>query len=517
MKQLKQQVFHIVCIIIPFLVILSCFAIPSMKILDEKNASWELKNIAKNLQTAERAIKEDILYKDALTEIYGVVHEAVGLDIIGDMEFVRDDANIMQRIEAEPDPQAFIASVVKLSQLLQGAPLVFIELPDRGAFFEEAEELSYFGKSNESMIQQFELSGIDVWKVNDLLENDESDLSLESFFFRTDGHLPTEAEFYLAQQLTDYLADSYQVAFPATDVVYDAEQYAWKSYRFWGNFGRTAGRSFSGEDWFLTFEPLYKTDLKMTNPTKKIVREGAFSDVMLNGYSDPDGTENVYWVTNYGQYPSPYYKYENKLYPDGPDIMVISDSLAMRMNTFLALNASSVTVLDPRTFNGMEYVAQCLNENSYDAVIVCGSSHLFYSSSFASTFEIPEKIVSAQVESYRGMCLDKMLRPKEVNQISRGLAEKEGTITLTGWAADFTAKAPLAALYLQIGDRTLQCSYGIERGSVSRYFNNENLRMTGFEVSFPATYLDGVEEVHFIQVGADKSYRFEDVVFEFIQ
>ena len=45
----------------------------------------------------------------------------------------------------------------------------------------------------------------------------------------------------------------------------------------------------------------------------------------------------------------------------------------MRAQTFLALNAAHVTVLDPRYFNGTDYLSMCLKDsgNPYDAVIIC--------------------------------------------------------------------------------------------------------------------------------------------------
>ncbi len=46
----------------------------------------------------------------------------------------------------------------------------------------------------------------------------------------------------------------------------------------------------------------------------------------------------------------------------------------------------------------------------------------------------------------------------------------------------------LTALYLQIGNKTVQCYYGIERTNVSTHFQNEDLQMTGFSVSIPAGY-----------------------------
>lgn len=82
-----------------------------------------------------------------------------------------------------------------------------------------------------------------------------------------------------------------------------------------------------------------------------------------------------------------------------------------------------------------------------------------------------------------------------------------------GWAADFKTRQPLSALYLQVGERVIQCGYGIERTSVSDHYQDDNLKNTGFSVTFPAFYLreGAVDQLLFIQVGTDGTYRYEPV------
>ena len=85
--------------------------------------------------------------------------------------------------------------------------------------------------------------------------------------------------------------------------------------------------------------------------------------------------------------------------------------------------------------------------------------------------------------------------------------------SFSGWAADLTGGTPLGALYVQIGDQIFQCHYGEERGSVVDYFQNENLKYTGFSFSVPADVFQGgaVDTMIFIEVSQDGTYRYEDV------
>lgn len=129
---------------------------------------------------------------------------------------------------------------------------------------------------------------------------------------------------------------------------------------------------------------------------------------------------------------------------------------------------------------------------------------------------LPQTEYPSQQTSYGGMWLDYVNNNLVDNQgeISSSLYMNSEALTLVGWAADFNAYMPLSALYLKIGDRIVQCDYGIERTSVSDYFQNENLKMTGFSVTIPKSLIDSADKLEFIQVGYDGSYRFESVEYK---
>ena len=136
--------------------------------------------------------------------------------------------------------------------------------------------------------------------------------------------------------------------------------------------------------------------------------------------------------------------------------------------------------------------------------------------------DIQTNTISCNETSYKGMWLDNVnsadLNSSEytAGQIPKRLYEDNQTVFLNGWAADFNANMPLSALYLKVGDKTVKCQYGIERTSVSDFFQNENLKMTGFNVTIPKSYLDGVDKIEFIQVGNDGTYRFESVEYKVV-
>lgn len=134
--------------------------------------------------------------------------------------------------------------------------------------------------------------------------------------------------------------------------------------------------------------------------------------------------------------------------------------------------------------------------------------------------DLPEK--SAQTTDYwigtNGICLDAYNGENIGNADSFAIQGDATQIELVGWAADFKSRQPLSALYLQVGDRVIQCNYGIERTSVSDHYQDDNLKNTGFSVTFPAFYLcEGeVDQLLFTQVGTDGTYRYEPVSYQLL-
>lgn len=133
---------------------------------------------------------------------------------------------------------------------------------------------------------------------------------------------------------------------------------------------------------------------------------------------------------------------------------------------------------------------------------------------------LPEE--SAQTADYwigkNGICLDTYNGMNIGNADSFSIQGDAMQVELIGWAADFKTRQPLSALYLQVGDQVIQCNYGIERTSVSDHYQDDNLKNTGFSVTFPEFYLCGgeVDQLVFIQIGADGAYRYEPVSYQLL-
>lgn len=158
-------------------------------------------------------------------------------------------------------------------------------------------------------------------------------------------------------------------------------------------------------------------------------------------------------------------------------------------------------------------------------VVICSCSERYINIIGNRELSVPKLIQQlpalpeepAQTADYwigtNGICLDSCNGESTGNADSFAIQRDAKQVELVGWAADFKTRQPLSALYLQVGERVIQCGYGIERTSVSDHYQDDNLKNTGFSVTFPAFYLreGAVDQLLFIQVGTDGTYRYEPV------
>ena len=121
---------------------------------------------------------------------------------------------------------------------------------------------------------------------------------------------------------------------------------------------------------------------------------------------------------------------------------------------------------------------------------------------------IPGQLSDTPLTLFVDTCNDENQTEEQTVQITPGAA----SYRLYGWAGDTERGEPLSALYVKAGDQVYRCDYGIDRQSVVDYFQNENLRYTGFSVTLPGFVFEGgaVEQLQFIGVSQDGAYRYAD-------
>lgn len=517
----KNKFYNIIFIIIISVIVLY-FSVINIGVMFHIFEKYEItydnfKTTANNIETDLKTSFKD---REKFIELYGLSLLTIRKNIIGNFDFVKDDNGLIQQFVEQINTSQFEKSMKDLNQYLKNKdiPLIFMNYPNKVADFSLAEECNFHGEYNEKLINQLQNFEIDILNTEEFLNKK---ISKNDFYFKTDGHLTTYAEFCLTNLLLNYLENNYSLNFLNKKFVMDITQYNIHSYDFLGNAARSVGPFFTGIDKFEMYEPKFETNLTLIDKDNNVLRKGNYYEVATNGYQKrADSNMYTYWITNYGQYPQPYYRYENNLSSNAPKLLVIADSMFMRGISFLSLNCSSVTVVDTRYMGNINYVEYALNEQDYDAVIVSGLSSYFLQQGFSVKTQIPQlPELPSQTTDYwigrNGMWIDNYNQTniKDADPINIDL--QKGSINLVGWAADFINNQPLGDLYLQLDDKIIKCEYNIVRTSVSSYFKNESLTNTGFSVTFPTSYLNGgaVKELRFIQISSDGAYRYAPIIY----
>lgn len=508
--------------ILVFCTILGYGCVTNIRILKQSvsEQQFSLETWKETSNVIESQLKDSFYGKKQLIDLYGISMKAFGKSMIGNFEFARDDPGIIQRFETKVNSEPFESSLLQLQRYAAEAqiPLVFVEIPNKAEKFPLSKELNFSGQCQTEVAERLRKQGIDILSLSALMESDPTAPTIGEFFLHTDVHFSTYGEFWAAQKVVEHLQQQYEVFFHHPDIIFDPDNYQITSYEFLGNTARSAGRYFVGTDQFEVYIPKFETHFQLIDKDLNIVREGDFTEVQMNGQEKENITLYSYLVTNYGHFPEPYYEYQNFNNADGPNVLVLSDSVFMRSTAFLSLGCSNLTVVDPRYIKETAYLEYALASKDYDAIVVCGTSASFLQSGFHVKTDLPSLPTaplqtSATWIGVNGLCIDKLNNQKPASATQLTIDPTAKTISLVGWAADFNANKPLRELYLVVGEHVIRCSYGLQRTSVSEHFGNPELTSTGFTVTFPASFLKtgAVDKLQFVQISADGSCRYAPV------
>ncbi|MCL2111203.1 MAG: hypothetical protein FWH32_02910 [Clostridiales bacterium] len=337
-------------------------------------------------------------FMEPLAEVSGVSYLAMGKTSTDNYTYAKDKAGNLQLREDGFDRERSAEQMYVIAEAFasRGIPFVFAALPPR---FEDEDfligtELSFFGSHDAYMLQAAREAGIDTLDVRQKLINEGL---RHQYSFKTDIHLETEGEVEAARVLSGHLA-SLGIEIRDRDIIFDRNNYNVETQRFAGNLVKSSGIVYThGSDAFELWYPNFHTDLTVESPARRgarsVSKSGQFSESVMNGM-EPRGegytfSNTQYWVLNYLQYPSAYCTVENNMHPDGARLLVIMDSYATRMASYLSLGAGHITVIDPRGDGSAGYLFEAMENGEYDAVVMAAGTRDFYDKIYEA-FNPPE-------------------------------------------------------------------------------------------------------------------------------
>lgn len=329
----------------------------------------------------ENTFREEVRGRRKLVDLYGLWQKTIDHMVVGNFEFVADNGTLHMINDHQPwSADKFLGEMTKLKEEADaaGIPLVYVQAPNREMADNNA-TVTEFNIDNEMMdtvVWDLFCKGIPVLDIREELKTKEHDFPLSDLFFHTDMHMSTDAEIWMAARLAEFLeAQPWGIRFSNKEYLNDMSYFTKKSYEFLGNFGRTNGKYFVGLDTFDLYHPDFPTLYSFyIGGDEASAAQGSYEGAVMNDFESKPIDDYTYWVMDYMHFSCPSYTYVNHN-QDGPNILFITDSMAYRGIAHMSLTSHKTTILDPRFFNGEDYIRDELAKD-YDVVVVLQETYL---------------------------------------------------------------------------------------------------------------------------------------------
>ncbi|MCL2112229.1 MAG: hypothetical protein FWH32_08335 [Clostridiales bacterium] len=301
-----------------------------------------------------------------------------------DWALVRDARGYMQMVEDGFDSELAAGLMADIADILEqrNIPFVYVLPPPRFDMDDlpMSQDIDFFGQRHESFVDALKQTDIDVLDVQKELE---AAGEPHLYPFKTDLHLETAGEFRTAMLLADKLG-SLGVEIKDRNIAFNEGSYIVEPYAFRGWIPRWSDDPRPIEDdVFEIWLPEFDTRLTLENPSDDIVKQGTFQETVMNGKEKDESLTqdpNTNWVTNYMQWPSPYYTIENHMNEGGARLLVLLDSYLMRAVAYFSLGVGHITIIDPREEGGVGHLNDAIFSGDYDAVVIAAGVRDFFHS-----------------------------------------------------------------------------------------------------------------------------------------
>ncbi len=345
-----------------------------INILNESSDS----DTKKITQKIENAYREIINKRNDLVDIYGFSQNLLNKKIIGNMDFYKDNNGVMQVFNLDDEYKNFYTRMLELKNTAdsRNIPIMYVQAPSRVIDNYTETPEGFVNNENHNMdvlVDSLEKSSIPVIDYRKYISEsgDKNTIAPQNVFFKTDLHMTTESELNLLNIVTEKLETEFDIKFENKEQVLNKDNYKIKSYDFLGNYSRSSGRYFTDIDTFNIYHPKFDTDLQLMDENNMLLRQGNFESVVMNGYENSSNINKyIYWVVNFAQYQKPCYEYVNLKNENAPRIMIVMDSLGLRMASYMVGVCSNLTIVDPRFDVGGDCLSEKLMYRDYDAIVV---------------------------------------------------------------------------------------------------------------------------------------------------
>lgn len=377
---MKQFYFKKEITMIIFFLILISFSIVNVIHTWPYLKKQSFTSIANTIEESEGIMKEKLYQKYTFVEGYGYLQKLLLKKEFNGFEIVKDDNNSLyleSYEEKAADLTAFNQKLKRFQQSLQkqGTTMISFIIPDKvlekKVNFPKGYPYNYANETLDAYKQALEDNKIAYIDMRKIVED--SPLTHQQLFYKSDHHWRTETAFMVYQQLINRLKVDYGLDVDPTKELSKKENYNFITYPsiFLGSIGRKSGASYAQADDFTFIYPKYRTNFTMEWMLEgsSFTKNGRFETTLANPsylnhtkvYDEKSDTYSMYLDGN-----AAYTSILNHDAPNSMRVLFLKDSYSLPLAAFFANHVLQVDLIDPRYTS--EKLEKILNEHTYDLV-----------------------------------------------------------------------------------------------------------------------------------------------------
>jgi hypothetical protein len=255
------------------------------------------------------------------------------------------------RIDVTPAAEQIIE--VYEHQKARGKAFLFVLAPYKVSEYENflpPDSINHVNDNADALMALLDAAGVPSIDTREELHKD--GIAMKDAFYNTDHHWTSETGFWAFDKIVSRLIE--EGALPADEAgVTDIKNYDVKTYDkiSLGFLGKRTGKYFDGLDDFSVIYPAFDTHLKLNVPSRKIAKEGAFAETVLNlNVLNEKYTFDKTWIYSYGTEAETLY--ENSGAPADVKMLTIDDSFGNMPIAYMSLYIKDIHQLDMRFYGG---------------------------------------------------------------------------------------------------------------------------------------------------------------------
>lgn len=371
-----------------FVLIILAYPAANLIINGESLSEAIVENIAEDedlVQTLETTLEEELLFRNELVELYGLLNIVQGKKEDNSFDTLKDKNNMLFNgnfWKGYGDDQKELA--VRTRRLYdrltaEGTQMGVVIYPMKVA----DKENRYYGlpyddysEIAEEYFRWIRYYGVPLLDLQNICEA--CGLTTQEAFFRTDHHWTPGAAFEGYTRIVEWMNEEFQADLDPDYVLRSLDSYEQITYEnaMFGSEGRDVGMVFAGgmED-FTVIYPREEGSYTLTRGTLKEQKtySGSFEEALLELENLPKASGMVYSAVAESVYlhngVDRYVSIVNHEAPTDRNILLLRDSYSTPVGAFLAQSFAQVDMLWLLEVDEEELDAY-LNENHYDYVVV---------------------------------------------------------------------------------------------------------------------------------------------------